>query len=46
VEDVVDQDAGRARGVRRCVFGLVVFALVASNAVGLCVTYGFPEIAW
>jgi hypothetical protein len=46
VDDVVDPDARRARGARRCVLGLVVLALVATNAVGLCVTYGFPEIAW
>ena len=31
---------------RRWVLGAVVVALVAINAVGLCVTYGFAEIAW
>jgi hypothetical protein len=26
--------------------GALVLILVAINAAGLCVTYGFPEIAW
>ena len=26
--------------------GLIIFALVLLNGVGLCVTYGLPEIAW
>ena len=37
----------RVRGrVRRAVIGSVVLALLVINAAGLCVTYGFPEIAW
>ncbi len=31
---------------RRVVIGLLVASFVAVNAAGLCVTYGFPEIAW
>ena len=34
---------GRAR---RLVLGGIVVLLVAINCAGLCVTYGFPEIAW
>jgi len=35
-------------GGRRCrvVVGLLVASFLAVNAAGLCVTYGFPEIAW
>jgi hypothetical protein len=36
---------GRGR-VRRVTLGLLGLALVVVNAAGLCVTYGFPEIAW
>lgn len=32
--------------VRRVVIGGIVLALLVVNAAGLCVTYGFPEIAW
>lgn len=36
-----------ARGRRRImVLGLFVLALLAVNAVGLCVTNGYIEIAW
>ena len=31
---------------RRWVVGWLVLSLVAINCAGLCVTYGFPEIAW
>ena len=31
---------------RRWVLGWLVLSLVAVNSAGLCVTYGFPEIAW
>ena len=34
------------RGWRRVVVGGFGVALVAVNCAGLCVTYGFPEIAW
>ena len=37
--------AGRSRA-RRVTLGLFGLALVVINAAGLCVTYGFPEIAW
>jgi hypothetical protein len=30
----------------RWVFGWLVLSLVAISSTGLCVTYGFPEIAW
>lgn len=30
----------------RALLGALVLMLVMINAVGLCVTYGFPEIAW
>jgi hypothetical protein len=44
---VEDVEVGHTRrGARRRVVGAVVLAMVVSNAVGLCVTYGFPEIAW
>jgi hypothetical protein len=36
---------GRGRA-RRVMLGALVLILVAINAAGLCVTYGFPEIAW
>jgi hypothetical protein len=26
--------------------GLIIFAMLLLNGVGLCVTYGLPEIAW
>jgi hypothetical protein len=32
--------------IRRIVIGGIVGSMLAINAVGLCVTYGFPEIAW
>lgn len=31
---------------RRRVLGAMVLILVVINGAGLCVTYGFPEIAW
>lgn len=31
---------------RRVVVGVLVASFLAVNAAGLCVTYGFPEIAW
>lgn len=34
------------KGWRRWVVGAFGLALVAVNCAGLCVTYGFPEIAW
>lgn len=34
------------RPTRVLVVALVVGALVLVNGVGLCVTYGWPEIAW
>jgi hypothetical protein len=34
---------GRAR---RWLLGGLVVGLLVINGVGLCVTYGFPEIAW
>lgn len=39
------------RGVRRSlrarvIVGTIIVALAAVNGVGLCVTYGLPEIAW
>jgi hypothetical protein len=36
---------GRERA-RRVMLGALVLILVVINAAGLCVTYGFPEIAW
>jgi hypothetical protein len=36
---------GRGRA-RRVMLGALVLILVVINAAGLCVTYGFPEIAW
>lgn len=36
----------RQGAARRWVLGWLVLSLVASNGAGLCVTYGFPEIAW
>ena len=36
---------GHGRG-RRVMLGALVLILVAINAAGLCVTYGFPEVAW
>ncbi len=35
----------RTRGRRFTVVG-VIAALLVVNGAGLCVTYGFPEIAW
>jgi hypothetical protein len=37
---------GRTRRGRSLVVGGIVAALLLVNGVGLCVTYGFPEIAW
>ncbi len=37
---------GTRRGTRRVVLGALAVALVAVNAVGLCVTSGFPELPW
>ena len=31
---------------RRWLLGGLVVILVAINCAGLCVTYGFPEVAW
>ena len=31
---------------RRVVFTIVAGSLVACNAVGFCVTFGFPEFVW
>jgi hypothetical protein len=39
----VARATGRAR---RVVIAGIVGALVLVNAAGLCVTFGFPEIAW
>jgi hypothetical protein len=36
---------GGGRG-RRLVIAAFIGALLVVNGVGLCVTYGFPEIAW
>jgi hypothetical protein len=36
--------SGRRR--HRVVVALVIGALLVVNGAGLCVTYGFPEIAW
>ena len=37
----------RVRGrARRWLLGGIVVGLLVINGVGLCVTYGFPEIAW
>jgi hypothetical protein len=36
----------RHGAARRWVLGWLVLSLVAVNGAGLCVTYGFPEIAW
>ena len=39
--------ADRVRGrARRWLLGGIVVGLFVINGVGLCVTYGFPEIAW
>lgn len=36
-----------ARGLRRrFAVGVIVLSLLIVNGVGLCVTYGLPEIAW
>jgi hypothetical protein len=37
--------AGRG-AARRWLLGGIVLVLVVINGVGLCVTYGVPEIAW
>jgi hypothetical protein len=37
--------AGRG-STRRWLVGAIVLALLVINGAGLCVTYGFPEIAW
>jgi hypothetical protein len=39
----ISTGCGRAR---RVLLGALVLILVVINAAGLCVTYGFPEIAW
>ncbi|MEM9513647.1 MAG: hypothetical protein AAGA42_02225 [Actinomycetota bacterium] len=41
----VPQAAGRSPG-RVLAVGLIIGALLIVNGAGLCVTYGFPEIAW
>ena len=39
--------ASAVRGrARRWLLGGIVVGLLVINGVGLCVTYGFPEIAW
>ena len=41
--------APAARGggrTRRLVIAGIILALLVVNGAGLCVTYGFPEIAW
>lgn len=38
--------AGGARRRHRVVVVAIIAALVIVNGAGLCVTYGFPEIAW
>jgi hypothetical protein len=41
--------AARSTGggsARRWMIGGLVVILVAINCAGLCVTYGFPEVAW
>ena len=38
--------ASGAGRTRRVALGVLVLALVLINGAGLCVTYGFPEIAW
>ena len=37
---------GSTRRRRAWTVGLVVGSLLLVNGAGLCVTYGFPEIAW
>ncbi len=34
----------RSSGWRSRTIGLLILAIVGANAIGLCVTYGFPEI--
>lgn len=34
----------KASGWRARTIGLVILAIIGANAIGLCVTYGFPEI--
>lgn len=41
----VPQGNGRSPGRLLAVAG-IVGALIVVNGAGLCVTYGFPEIAW
>lgn len=38
--------SGGARRRHRVVVVTVIAALLIVNGAGLCVTYGFPEIAW
>ena len=38
--------AVRAGRRHRVVVALIIGALLVVNGAGLCVTYGFPEIAW
>jgi hypothetical protein len=40
---ILPPSRGRAR---RRIAAVVILALLAVNAAGLCVTYGVPEIAW
>lgn len=37
---------GASRRRRSWTVGCIVAALLIVNGAGLCVTYGFPEIAW
>lgn len=39
-------DGSGSRRRRAWCVGALVLALVVVNGAGLCVTYGFPEIAW
>jgi hypothetical protein len=36
----------RQGAARRWLLGCLALSLVAINSAGLCITYGFPEIAW
>ena len=38
--------SARRGATRRWLVGAIVLVLLVINGAGLCVTYGFPEIAW